>query len=299
MKYVLRSTLLIDCLTAELSSQEFEQARSARRALVSGFGFEEIFDHFLSNYLEIEMQCLAASAQRLVRDGGSYADFYQRRAPINLAVVNFLSAARLYVDQVDSKVSASFYGTAGPQRHAKILLAREYDAAFEYRFVEALRNHVQHSGTAVHILNTSWHNSPPSELQETEVRTTVFCDRRSIAEDKKFKKRVLAECPPEVNLLDAVRQYVMSISAVHRELRQAVEPSQEAAQDRIQSIQALLANECEGAPDALVAVAIDETGRELESVPLLLVWEEVRQSLRDRNGGLHAVRTHIANRGQA
>jgi hypothetical protein len=298
MKHIVRSTLLVDACSVAISAHDFARVKQARLTLSSGFNAEEIFDLLLSNYLDVEAQCLSAATQRLARNLGTYAAFYDHRAPINRAIVNFLSTARLYVDQIGSKVSACLEGSVGSTLDVKQLLKREYDSAFDFRFVEALRNHVQHSGSAVHTLKTEWNTSPPPTKFEVAVHVSPICERVSLAQDGKFKASVLSACPTTINLLDAIRVYTVSISRIHREVREGLESRLTEAHDTISSLRMRLAGKCEGDLDALVAVALDTEGKDSEIVPLILEWERVRRILLVRNVGLpDKRRSFVSGRG--
>lgn len=209
---------------------------------------------------------------------------------IALVFANYLSTARAYVDKIGSATSRCFDSSEAEEvgRSVKGLLAEQYDASFDYRFIEALRNHVQHSGTALHILSQgSRRVSIGTTRTETVFETFLLpqCSKVRLAELGGFKAGVLAECPDKVNLLDCMRGHLLGLSRVHRRIRGLTATEVSTACGHVQEGQTELTGKVTGDLDATEAVAIDGE-REQDSVPLLLHWEEVRRWLVERNTGV-------------
>ena len=216
-------------------------------------------------------------------------------AAINLVFVNYLSSARAYVDKIGSASSRCFEGTEAKAagEHIKKWLAEQFDTSFGFRFMEALRNHVQHSGSALHILGSGYRRSAAS----TEVFAEPICSKRHLIERGGFKSRVLDECPEEINLLECARLHVRGLSRVHRSVRDLTLKVTCDAAENIRQGQALLEGKITGSLDGTEAVAQGQDGTVTEVVPMLLHWEGVRTWLVQRNPGVaDGVRTFPSGR---
>ena len=203
----------------EIEEAEYSLLLQSRPVLNAAFSFEENYDLLIGNYIELENAALSHAAESMVRQRHDYHDLFEVRAEINRRVVNFLSAARLFVDQLPQHIEQC----GGEKDELKAKLSSEYDASFAYRFMEALRNHVQHSGSAVHTLSIGSKWQPPRERRKIVFNLQAFTQKRFLLLDKTFKKATLAECPERVEVLVATRRYLESLSAVHDFARQQIE----------------------------------------------------------------------------
>jgi hypothetical protein len=111
---------------------------------------------------------------------------------------NFLSSARLYLDQVPQDLN-SIYGKNSEQTATfNQCRSKQYDSSFAYRIMEALRNYAQHRGFSVHAMTHSFHRKDinPGSLLRTKLHLFVNVQR---LEDWGLKKRVLDELKPRAN----------------------------------------------------------------------------------------------------
>lgn len=110
---------------------------------------EEKYELIISNYLELEKDSLSISSSNMLRRSYNYSDFFDVRSTFNRRIVNLLTSTKLYLDQIYQHVKVCNLDLANI---IKQKTNKEYDSVFEYRFMEALRNHVQHHGLAVHLI---------------------------------------------------------------------------------------------------------------------------------------------------
>lgn len=223
MKYVLRSRFLENTHEEEIDVDRFNAIKQSRKVLTAAFEIEDIFDNLISNYLAVETLCLDLTARRLVRRSVGYREGNEALAAINLVFVNYLSTARAYVDKIGQSASRCFNGSEAQAATKKVksVLAEQYDTAFGYRFMEALRNHVQHSGSALHTLSQGSRKLKIDEQAGTICESFLepLCNRSALAERGSFKAGVLAECPDEINLLECARVHIHGLSRIHRAVR--------------------------------------------------------------------------------
>lgn len=265
-----------------LSEKEFDALREARVTLQAGLAVEEIFDLLLTNYRELELSALKFAVDDLTSPTFEYGNFFSIRSDLNRRTLNLLSAARLYLDQAPQWVSEMGADPA-PIRERK---RHFYDSLFEYRFMEALRNHVQHVGFAVHgvTMGSKW--LPEGKRERLEARVIPYAMKSDLAEDKQFKAKLkgklLDECTEKISIIPAARKYVEALSAIHREIRaktgSVISAARELFQQKIEKHEAQAGQRIPG----LSAIA-KSNGVVQERIPVFLDWDEVRISLIKKN----------------
>jgi len=281
MKPFLQPALLAPPPALEIGDAEYLELKRAKPILGAAFSFEENYDLLVGNYLEFENSALSITATSIARRRHDYQDLFELKADMNRRAVNFLSSARLFVDQLLQRVGEC----GGSKDEVKRMLSEEYDGCFEYRFMEALRNHVQHSGSAVHGLTIGGRWTPPGEKVRNEFSLGVMTLRRYLALDHSFKRQVLSECPDEVDLLGATRRYLESLSAIHEFTRQNVESSVNEARKSFAAAIKRYADFSGSSSKALTAFASSERDPS-NQVAVFLDWDDVRIKLSNRNRNL-------------
>ena len=101
----------------------------------------------------------------------------------------------------------------------------QYVKRLGFRFLEALRNHVQHRGFPIHQIYYSYQNvGTPDNLKL--LHTVVPNTKLSVLEeDKKFKKEILNEMKANqdndaIDIRPLIREYVEGIGKVHGRIRE-------------------------------------------------------------------------------
>jgi hypothetical protein len=275
-----------------ISNEQFEAVADARAILTSAFAIEESYDLLIGNYVEVEQELLAATAINAVRDLHEYHDFFELRSTINRRVVNLLTATRLYLDQTPQRLADCASDPEGARSEFKQRTHDHYDATFGYRFLEALRNHVQHCGLAVHhlSLNKKWIGEGENQVLELSIQP--FAEKRYLIMDGGFKQKVLDEMPKQVVLTLVIREYLQCIGDLHKLVRSHATERVKEARKTIEGHLSEYAKESNGAIIGLTAFRTDSLGRN-ESVPLLLDWDDVRIKLVARNSGMVALGRHV------
>jgi hypothetical protein len=275
----------------EISESEFIGLQHARKVLNAAFSFEENYDLLIGNYLEIENSALGLTASIMARRLHGYEEMFELTAEVNRRAVNFLSTARLFVDQILQRIS----DCDGDREAVRHLLRQEYAEAFEYRFMEALRNHVQHSGSAVHGLSFGGDWAPPGTRDRRVFVLSASSHKRYLELDPKFKKTVLQECPDQVDFMQAMRRYLSALSNIHdfarSSTKESVEKARKTFEDAISRYQSFSNESSLG----LTAYGSRPTGK-MDQVLVFLKWDDVRIKLSKRNHKLRYLdRTIISN----
>lgn len=282
MRYYLRQQIIGRAAELQITEAEFKCIVAAKELLTGAFALEESYDLLVANYIELEQELLAAAAETLVRDMHEYQDFFYLRSTINRRVVNLLTTTRLYLDQAPQYLSTCAADSHAAKIELKKRLSEHYDTSIAYRFLEALRNHVQHCGLAVHKLSvgSQWRGQEESRVLEASVQP--FTVRAYLSEDRSFKSKVLSETPAEVNLIAHIREYVQRLGDAHNYLRSISIPAAEEARRVLQKHIANYGAANESQTIGLAAVhSANQNGS--QTIPLLLDWDDVRLQLIKRN----------------
>lgn len=289
MKYTIRVWALGAYPELDIDENKFNNLKQAKNCLSAALAIEEKYELLLSNYLDLEKECLNVTSDCMVRSSTDYAGFFDIRLAFNRRVVNLLTSTKLYIDQIQQHVKSCIPDSSDIGCDVKKLFSAEYDEFFEYRFMEALRNYVQHRGLAVHSTSLGGKWTSHKEDGELEFKTRLFTHKTEVDGDNAFKRQVLTEMTEKVDLIHAVRVYVGSISKIHCEIRGLVAHASESSRQQIlESI-----NEYEAIngknPVGLNAIRsipkepVDET---IEKFPLLLEWDDIRLDLIKKNKNL-------------
>ncbi len=292
MSCYLRQNVISRVPELPISNEQYEAVANARAILTSAFAIEESYDLLIGNYVEVEQELLTATAINAVRDLNEYHDFFELRSTINRRVVNLLTATRLYFDQIPQRLSDCATAPEDARSEFRQRTRDHYDATFGYRFLEALRNHVQHCGFAVHrlSLNKKWIGEGEDRVLEISIQP--FAEKRYLVADGGFKKKILDEMPDQVVLTCAIRDYLQCIGNLHKLVRSHVTERVKEARQTIEGHLSEYSNENNGSTIGLMAFRTDSQGRK-ESVPLLLDWDDVRIKLIARNSGMVTLGRHI------
>lgn len=282
MNYILRKAVLDAVPEVEIERTEFEDLKSAREILANAFAIEEKYEIVVSNFLALEKKLLKVAVTNTVRDTLSYGEFFETRSALNIRLVNLLTATKLYLDQLPQHIADCVPNNLDVADTVKRCCSKEYDKNFEYRFMEALRNHVQHRGIPIHFFRQDSRWTSNDEYGHMEFSIYIAAQRDVFESDGKFKKTVLSEMTQDVNLLAAARKYVESLSSIHQFVRDLISASITTARALIESAHSKYSKEFNGSLIGLAALEVGEEGVRL-SVPLLLEWDDVRLQLQKRN----------------
>lgn len=256
----------------DISEEEFQSLAHARKTLIDALAFEQRFELLLGNYLDFEVTATRLSLFALASD--DYSTYVAGAAALleaNRLLMNFMTAARAYIDQVKQDFKhLTLNAPFGDQ--ADTLLSAEYNGSFDYRLMEALRNHAQHKGMPAHGYTAS------DNLHET---LSFNCVKEELANLGGFKASVLDEMPTRVDLRYAARRYVECISRVHLALRVQVSFPIDEARKTVEGAINRFKSVNDGKALGLHAHRV-VSGKE-EWVGVMVEWDDVRRHLARKN----------------
>jgi hypothetical protein len=289
MKYLLRITALNKVPDIGITAKEYSELENAHKILSSAQAIEVKYDIMISNYLEFEKQILQNAATIMIRNITDYQEFFEIRQSLNIRVVNLLTSTKLYHDQLNQNVSKCLPNDLCLKNTITKLFEKESSANLEYRFMEALRNYVQHRDLPVRRTqhNMRWTSTKDDGLLEYNLEFGL--ELSELKTDRKFDMKDLGKLGEYINLKSFTRSYIESLSNIHESVRNIIAKSVSEARQLIENTHLKYRSIYSGSLTNLCAVKLTNEGH-LISVPLLLDWDNVRLVLQKRNKKLTNLR---------
>ena len=284
MKYLITKPAFGTVAEIAITESDFSELKKARDKLNTGLAIEEKYEVVLGNYEDFEKEIVDSSIEWMLKHPRKYDDIRFYISKLNKRLINLLTAARLYFDHIEQHVSEIVPELSHGKDKVKELCADRYDKNLEYRFMEALRNYVQHCGFPVHHISLqSW----ATAIKDPERRLLYTIDLASIKEklleDKKFKRSVVKELDEKIDLKHTTRKYVECLSEIHKHVREIVSGNLIAARNLIEGYMNRFKEEFDEDILGISATSFDLEGRKVDEVPLLLEWDDIRIDLFEKN----------------
>lgn len=283
MKYSITRLILGYTPEIIISEEEYKAIKEAKELLSEGLAIEEKYQVLLDNYEDFEKEIVNRSTESMLRPPQEYNDFQVTRAAFNKRIINLLTTSRLYIDHVQKHHIGEIISYDGREK-VKELFSNRYDQYFEYRFIEALRNHVQHRGFPAHHIQFHSFIVDPDATETRIVHTIeIASEKKFLQEDKKFKKSVLEEMDERIDFKKAIRKYMECLSEIQTEVRNLISAKLSDARSLISEYIERYKKEIEEKTNGLVAIIKNDDGIKIDAVYMLLDWDDIRIKLENRN----------------
>lgn len=213
--------------TSDLRSDEFlldEQLATklvdCMKRVLTVFEFECRFANIIDNYLSFEVELYRVSLLELAGRNKETEDSWLFLRHANRWVANILTSCREYFDASSKTIDSCF---DNPQYSFDDLRSLQYDGVLSFRFMEFLRNYVQHKGFAVLNATFARSNSDYEGIRRQSVSFNV--QKSYLASSDKYKKveADLETFEENFSILPHLREYIDSISAIHADARTQLE----------------------------------------------------------------------------
>lgn len=212
----------------DLSATEYADIARARAGVLTFVEIERKFDLLIENYADYERELFEGSLRALLfsRDT-SYLRAYARGQDGSLRVtkrlVNLLTTARLYIDQVNHDLSSVYGKSSDVYGARKKAASSQFVSHVEYRFMEKLRNHVQHRAMPM------WGVTYPARWEDEGLKFSMspLLDVAKLRADDFKAPEILDELEKhgkQIRLTPVIRRYIEGLAHVHQVLAAAVEP---------------------------------------------------------------------------
>lgn len=282
VKYFLTKKVIGQVPRVEIDKNFYNDLVSARSVLTNAFEIEEKYEVLIQNYIDFEKQLLDIALSSMVRTPVEYYDFFLARTSVNVRLLNLLTTARLYLDSVHRRAGECCGGKKKAKERINGFRQEQFENNPEYRFMESLRNYVQHYNLPVDWIQLNNKRTSMDEDWQIEFSTEVATLKSNLEEDNDFKKKVLDELDERVDLKIAVKSYVESLSAVHNSVREYISDSVLQARSAVESALKIYGEVYDGRLVGLYAGRwkVDEM---LDGIALTLEWDDIRLKLIQRN----------------
>ena len=220
MRYVLTQFVTSTEGLIEITKNEYDEMIKSKDNLLELLYIEEKFNLLLENHFEFEATIFEIAATYMINLNPTYETFQNDRYLVIRRIINLLSASRLYIDHFSHHLSNISNNLSN---NIKNFAKAEYEMHFSYRFMEALRNHVQHRGIPFHKLTLGANRVKKTD--KIQFSATPFINTSILIEDNKFKSNIRAEIIEkkleEINLSVMVRKYISGIGRIHSAIRES------------------------------------------------------------------------------
>lgn len=290
--------------SVEISLEKYKSLKRSQEVLFAALSIEEKYELLVGNYIALELVLVEISVQNMSRNKFSvgdnyYADAFRERMSINRHIINFLTSVKMYMDQTVRDIRTCNESDELAKGYFKAITSQQYDQYFEYRFMEQLRNHVQHYDFPANSVTSTTQVKQDREGCTWHFLTTVSSLKTVLAKNKKFKKEVLNEIPEKVELGSAIRIYLASISDIQEKVRQVISNYVLAARSEVESAFANFPD-LNAKVDSLLVFHRQESSissAEVECFSVMLMHDDVRIFLQNQNLPMHNLsrRTAMSN----
>jgi len=285
----------------EISREKFEEIKQCITALNAALAAEEKYELITCNYLEYEQDLLNCALAHQLRFSADYIDMFDEITKFNRRITNILTSTRMYMDHMPRHLRSCLPSEDKTEVESFFqgLTHGEYDAYFEYAFLEALRNHLQHAGLCVSQVTLDNKNYPVSDGGRLwENRTLVFTDKKLLGGNPDFKKIVINRMPDKVELTTAIRVYIGCISRVHDKIRDRIQVSVDAARASLEETLKSYSDQCDSPTNMVHANRYSSAQESPEEVVLIFFeWDNIRIKLQNKNmKNSNLARHYVSNR---
>lgn len=221
-----------------ITEDQFDKLLAFRDIIVNSIYIEEKFDLLIENAKELEIEIINIATSSYLFHGKEHKDFHIEGNTLNRRMANLLTSCRLYIDHIDHHLSDLHKITQIDIDSVGKFKAEQYDQHFGYRFMEALRNHVQHRGLPINY--TSYHDEKKKVDNETKffVSLSLYMNTDEIVSNKKVKKSIreeVVEYGKKIDIMPLAREYVDCIWKIHEHVRSTLSSAETEAKSAIRS----------------------------------------------------------------
>jgi hypothetical protein len=277
-----------------LSEMEVAMLRRMRDILSYGLAIEEAYDLVIANFVDLEKEHLDIAIEHEVRPFTDYGGMGHSRGRLDRRLLNFLSAARFYHDHLNRRLAQLKKTEKCDVAVVEKARAKCREECWEYRFMEALRNHVQHCSTPIHTISLeSWRvGDIRAESQPMAFAVGFVADPEQIRDaSKRAGEQELDAMDGQVDLKAAARVYLSCIGKIHAQVRAVTGPLLKTARDHVAGVIQRFKEDAQPDVVGLAVVAISPDGKHNREFGVSLNWDDVRIALETRNGDMRWIST--------
>ena len=215
----------------KITACEFKEIENSMADVHRYLLIEAKFDLVVENFVEYESCLFEIGLRHLLNQESTWGSSFEDIGVLNRRLVNYLTAARLYIDQVQHDVGTLHRAPAGIKGWTKRKQSEAYDRELGYRAIERLRNVAQHGQLLIDVLTYgAAAEGVPKEVRNVVrygVEPRIRVDRlnpKSVNKQVLDELKTLAESEPgttdgSVSLTPLVRRHLEALGGFHEALR--------------------------------------------------------------------------------
>lgn len=282
----------------EISEAEYFELIEAKGFLSAALSIEEKYELVLGNFMDLEKELLSITMERVIDNSFDYNRAYTLNSTVNRRLVNFILGGKSYTELIHSMASKCVKNTAEVKKTISTLKSKHYDESLDYHLMEKLRNHVSHSGLAVHGVTgpDTWVRNEEGKAVSRVYNTDFYALRARFAENDRFEKKLLQKLPEKIDLKKAARSYMGAISNIQDSTRKLIADSITSARSTTIETLGKYAAINNGNSFPLGVFSSETNGHESEPIIIFLDWDDVRITLTKKNESISNIeKRHISN----
>lgn len=284
----------------DIERAAFDDARCDYVFNQATLAMEEKYALVLQNYVQFESTLHEITLKKLCFNTQDWSDFIDSIQVVNGSLLNLLSSTKAYLDQVPQHLN-DIFGKGSEEATAFVKLTRdEFDARFEYRVISGLRNHLQHGDFPVKWLEffSNWSTAEGVKVScahKIAVLLSVDDLTRNDMIRAATRTELEATGQSRLDIKPLVRAYISSIARLHNSVRSSIEQRAQPAEDRVRALIMRARNDAAGMVLGLSVVAISETERVLEKIPVFCENIDRRKHMSKRSSLVTNLEKHFVS----
>lgn len=282
--YWLRRIILGPQNAITLTQGAFEKILNARDILRDAKDFEERYEMLLGNFLDLEKFFSDYTIESQLSFSYKYENLSVIFMDANRRVMNLLTTFKSYLDQSPrdfKKCNIPF------KERFKAATKNSYDQSKAYRFISALRNHVQHHSPPVHRIKSGGR----SEAWPEPIK--FICEPKYLLENIDFKRAALEGLDEEIDLREQIRDFMVEMSKIHLSLRAEMEEQVKFARKIFeQTIEDYIVQQAEPASALGLAICVKFGDKYVSKQSVMLDWDDTRERLVEKNSHILRIKKY-------
>jgi len=249
-----------------IDKDEFARVSLALEIDRTQLTIEEKYHILLENYQELEEELLRFSLKLTLHSPDPWETLRDATPLFDRRVLNFLSSARMYLDQIPSDISIASRNPESVLADFEKSRSGHYDQTLGYRVCEALRNYTQHKSLPVHGVTYGWRHGQEDADAKVVNYSGLKLNLSRLEADGKFKSTTLEELRllgDNYDLKRFLREYMHCLGEVHINLRKNLQGDGEWAIEEIRQMRARILSLPDAQPDGHISLAVvDDDGQQ-------------------------------------
>lgn len=260
-----------------LTQYEYNTLKVAKSILIEILEFEEKIVLLLESYQEYEQELFKATMRAMVWGFEDWSALMDTRLTINRRIAGLLTACKMYNDQTSHTFSNIFGSKSEQLNNLNNLKEKERKNSASFKFMEGLRDYVQHQGMPVFRLTNDVRliNIDGEDIREYTFDALLYITKVN-ASKRKNSTALLAEEPNQyISIKPLIRQYIDAFIRLHLASRSILAEKVASSDNVVQEILDRCSTTAESVVKKIDLMSIE--GEEvIETTPISLDWKQRR-----------------------